>query len=63
LNSLLFVVLLFLCVLLHEFGHILTARRFGVRTPDALGTVVGPQRRPTGAPKRPWHRPNFRRGR
>jgi hypothetical protein len=26
-NSLLFVVLLFLCVLLHEFGHIFTARR------------------------------------
>jgi stage IV sporulation protein FB len=32
-NTLLFVVLLFLCVLLHEFGHIFTARAFGVPTP------------------------------
>jgi stage IV sporulation protein FB len=29
-NSVAFVLLLFLCVLLHEFGHILTARAFGV---------------------------------
>jgi stage IV sporulation protein FB len=32
-NSLLFMVLLFLCVLLHEFGHIFTTRTFGVPTP------------------------------
>ena len=32
-NSLLFVVLLFLCVLLHEFGRLFTARAFGVPTP------------------------------
>jgi stage IV sporulation protein FB len=30
-SSLLFIVLLFLCVLLHEFGHIFTARAFGVK--------------------------------
>jgi len=29
-----FVVLLFLCVLLHEFGHVLAAKRYGVNTPD-----------------------------
>ncbi len=29
-----FVSLLFLCVLLHEFGHIFAARRYGVKTPD-----------------------------
>ena len=35
-SGLLFIVLLFLCVLLHEFGHIFTARAFGVRTPDVI---------------------------
>ncbi|WP_029354816.1 site-2 protease family protein [Bosea sp. 117] len=29
-----FVALLFLCVLLHEFGHIFAARRYGVKTPE-----------------------------
>ena len=29
-----FVSLLFLCVLLHEFGHVFAARRYGVKTPD-----------------------------
>jgi Zn-dependent protease/CBS domain-containing protein len=32
---------LFLCVLLHEFGHILMARRFGVRTPDVILLPIG----------------------
>ncbi|MDB5609069.1 MAG: site-2 protease family protein [Bradyrhizobium sp.] len=47
-NSLLFTVLLFLflCVLLHEFGHIFTARAFGMPTlyvtlNDAIRTRQG----------------------
>src|SRR3954465_3896164 len=32
---------LFVCVLLHEFGHITMARRFGVRTPDVLILPIG----------------------
>ena len=32
----LFFVCFFLCILLHEFGHIRMASRFGVRTPDVI---------------------------
>jgi stage IV sporulation protein FB len=40
-NTLLFMVLLFLCVLLHEFGHIFTARAFGVSTPFVTLLPIG----------------------
>ena len=40
-SGLLFMVLLFLCVLLHEFGHIFTARYFGVMTPDVILLPIG----------------------
>jgi Zn-dependent protease len=36
-----FVALLFICVLLHEFGHALTARRYGVDTKDIIISPVG----------------------
>src|SRR6188472_754534 len=32
---------LFACIVFHEFGHILMARRFGVRTPDVLLLPIG----------------------
>jgi Zn-dependent protease len=37
----LFFLALFLCIVLHEFGHILMARRFGVRTPDVILLPIG----------------------
>ena len=40
-DSLAFMVLLFLCVLLHEFGHIFTARAFGVATPFVTLLPIG----------------------
>jgi stage IV sporulation protein FB len=40
-NTLAFLVLLFLCVLLHEFGHIFTARAFGVTTPYVTLLPIG----------------------
>ena len=40
-DSLLFIVLVFLCVLLHEFGHIFTARAFGVQTPYVTLLPIG----------------------
>lgn len=36
-----FVVLLFACVLAHEFGHIFAARRYGIRTPSVILSPIG----------------------
>jgi Zn-dependent protease/CBS domain-containing protein len=38
---LVFMILLFACVLAHEFGHIFTARAFGVATPDVTLLPIG----------------------
>jgi stage IV sporulation protein FB len=40
-NGLAFLILLFACVLAHEFGHIFTARAFGVATPDVTLLPIG----------------------
>jgi Zn-dependent protease len=49
------VVLLFGSVLLHELGHALTARRFGVRTLDIVLTPIGGMARVIDMPSRPRH--------
>ncbi len=36
-----FIVLIFACVLAHEFGHILAARRYGIRTSDVILSPIG----------------------
>jgi Zn-dependent protease/predicted transcriptional regulator len=53
-NTLLFVVLLFLCVLLHEFGHIFTARAFGVPTPYVTLLPIGGVAQLERIPEEPW---------
>ena len=53
-DSLIFMVLLFLCVLLHEFGHIFTARAFGVPTPDVTLLPIGGVAQLERIPEEPW---------
>ena len=53
-NTLLFVVLLFLRVLLHEFGHIFSARAFGVPTPYVTLLPIGVIAQLERIPEEPW---------
>jgi Zn-dependent protease/CBS domain-containing protein len=53
-HSLFFLVLLFLCVLLHEFGHIFTARAFGVSTPYVTLLPIGGVAQLERIPEEPW---------
>lgn len=53
-QSVLFISAVFLCVVLHEFGHILTARQFGIVSTEVTLLPIGGVANMDSMPQKPW---------